>query len=278
MWKRKAFTLVELLVVIAIIALLIAILAPSLRNARLVAKQMMCGQNLRAIGNAIQTYAAANRNFVPPFANSQEEGKRDEALDPSFPGELAVAYRRGVVDTYGENAPYNLAFLYNEYSSTNEPQTLYVDDWHIFYCPSQPRTKELEADFRKKGFGFFEGFYDPYLDAGVRWKEATYAWPDGVCTSYTYNPNITVDCKLRYAKIDQFPAESVLAMDIVLSSADFVAHWISAPSWNVCFADSHVENILSPPAEALFETGVGEVSHDAAAFLDFMNVIVYGAK
>ncbi len=60
MRRTKGFTLVELLVVIAIIALLIAILLPSLARARELAKRTVCGTQLKAIGNAAVMYGNDN--------------------------------------------------------------------------------------------------------------------------------------------------------------------------------------------------------------------------
>ena len=59
--KRKlAFTLIELLVVVAIIAILIAILLPSLGRSREQARIVKCGANMRAIALGCTTYSQDN--------------------------------------------------------------------------------------------------------------------------------------------------------------------------------------------------------------------------
>ena len=57
----RAFTLLELLVVIAIITLLLAILTPSLRLARVLTKRAICLSNVHQQVTILLTYVSANR-------------------------------------------------------------------------------------------------------------------------------------------------------------------------------------------------------------------------
>ncbi len=70
----RGFTLIELLVVVAIIALLIAILLPSLARAREAAKRGVCGQNLKGIATACKTYAFDNEDRWPTAASCRNIG------------------------------------------------------------------------------------------------------------------------------------------------------------------------------------------------------------
>jgi len=64
---RRGFTLIELLVVISIIALLIALLLPSLQSAQLTARRVKCLANLQQLGVGFGNYLS-DYEYVLPHA------------------------------------------------------------------------------------------------------------------------------------------------------------------------------------------------------------------
>lgn len=71
--RFHAFTLIELLVVISIIALLIAILLPTLSAARTTARSMVCLSNQRQIGIAAAAYAVNENGRLPLGVDFNED-------------------------------------------------------------------------------------------------------------------------------------------------------------------------------------------------------------
>jgi len=77
-----AFTLVELLVVISIIAILMALLLPSLRRAREQSDRVICNKNLRDIWNGVVVYSVESNDRLPYLIRGNPD---DDPFDPKNP-------------------------------------------------------------------------------------------------------------------------------------------------------------------------------------------------
>jgi prepilin-type N-terminal cleavage/methylation domain-containing protein len=120
--RSRAFTLVELLVVIGIIAVLIAILMPSLSRARDQARGVQCSSNMRQLIIAAHMFAQDHKGRLP--------GNHDDALDGAYPNKDPE--KRSWLSGDFVNEVYTLA---------NAPETgtlfRYVKDPRLYLCPSR---------------------------------------------------------------------------------------------------------------------------------------------
>ena len=115
----RAFTLVELLVVIAIIAILIALLFPSLKGIRAQGRKVLCINHLHGIGKAVLFFAADHGGVLPatvtypPYTGPESwmKGWLGKECDPR--GDAAAWFStRGMLADYLGIATHDTTGLY----------------------------------------------------------------------------------------------------------------------------------------------------------------------
>jgi prepilin-type N-terminal cleavage/methylation domain-containing protein/prepilin-type processing-associated H-X9-DG protein len=150
---RRAFTLIEILVVVAIIALLVAVLLPSLSKAREQARITVCNTNLHDFGTSMHMYA----NNFPPY----------------FPLEPYI----GSVGSSPISDDNLLVLWYYRFARSAA----------IFTCPSTKHKLRLPDRIEKVPTGWGLRF-DPYTQGQLRSDFAHLAQEDadGFGTSYEY--------------------------------------------------------------------------------------------
>jgi type II secretory pathway pseudopilin PulG len=140
---RVGFTLVELLVVVGIIALLIAMLLPSLSRAREQSNRVRCLSNLRSLGQAMYLYANAYRDRLPNgnFPGAAEPDKGVQVLVPLCE-EYASA---GVFRCPSDNDPTPAKLTQNYIGMENSARMSY-DFYSLYWVPEQgPRLARLRG-------------------------------------------------------------------------------------------------------------------------------------
>jgi prepilin-type N-terminal cleavage/methylation domain-containing protein len=93
---RGAFSLVELLVVVSIVALLIAILLPTLRTAREQAKQIACQNNLSEIALGWNTYLIENSEHFLQTINANINYGGQQGNQSAFRGPKPLNRQMGI--------------------------------------------------------------------------------------------------------------------------------------------------------------------------------------
>ena len=201
MRRKSAFTLIELLVVVAIIALLIAILLPSLARARETTKRTVCAANLKAQGSALSIYAASYSDSIPFFPNLNPAWLIDE--DRQFGDTLL-----------GISAQQSMAMNGDDAAGTMRK---------IFYCPSN----NVAVDSAKQWGGL-------NLPPGSGMRTHAYAYFNARVAPGTENANST------WANLDQnvlptprIPAKTILtrwSTTPYASQTEFAEDLIYAPA------------------------------------------------
>jgi len=127
--KNEGFTLIELLTVIAVVAILVAIIVPTVGAVRKKAHESRATSNLRQLAIAHLTYAAENRNRFPPRYQQGVAPTWQESLFPY----LAVKKKGGDSSTINRmrqdpssifNVPDSLP-----YEQRNTAQTSIARNW-----------------------------------------------------------------------------------------------------------------------------------------------------
>ena len=155
-WGRRAFTLIELLVVIAILALLLAILTPSLKRARELTRRAICSSNLHQQCTGVMLYAGTYNNSLPPINEQQHNWVGFHH------------YTRWFRHTEPAREWWNFGYLW---------KAGIIEDGRVFFCPSQRHEAFVYESHDRPGEPF------PAF------------WPanPGVRVSYNFNPTAVSD-------------------------------------------------------------------------------------
>jgi hypothetical protein len=133
--RRGGFTLIDVLVSIAVIAVLIAILLPSISMVRESARKVICSSDMRQLGVGLSMFSEDNRGLLPESVYLEEITSRQAY--PTMPH---------LMDTVRTDAD---EFAPREWGNWDGLGVLfaqaYINAPGVYYCPSH-RGSNMEID------------------------------------------------------------------------------------------------------------------------------------
>ncbi len=214
--KKKGFTLIELLVVIAIIALLLAILLPSLNRAKELAKRVYCLSNTKSLTMAWIMYADDNEGKIVNSSSTDAYRRGDLGWAPSI---LLTGYTKRDVETQLKDLEKSALFPY------------LGDSKGVFRCPTQEKDVRSSYSISHPMNWYYE---DP--TTGLRYEPCDPSAP------YVRNITEIKSPSMRFVFVDEY--------DLTANSWGM---WYVIPAWmdrpsiqhsggtTFSFADGHNE-------------------------------------
>lgn len=226
MQKRRAFTLIELLVVIAIIAVLMGILMPSLRKARLSAKSVVCQAHLKTWANAFMMYTNESHSFFPSVLTGSGGlyGQWTLALKPYYGEEEKMWFCPVATKAYIHD--------------TKEP--------HAAWVVSTGQTAELKpGDFGSYGINAWVYNLDKNVQGNGKSFNHTYAWKK---TSAGMPGNVPIfgDCMWRGGFPEDDDTPQAIEQDRLIDDGQSMRYFNldrHAGATNLIFMDLSVKKV-----------------------------------
>lgn len=240
--KRRGFTLIELLVVVAIIALLIAILLPSLGKARELSNRSVCAANLKGIVQSMNVYGNDNADAYPTV----------KAPNPGATTSYSL-----IGSTVYENSPDNV-FKNRYYPSATGtaapvgPTNVYANLWILtlrgdvspksFICKSDSASAPAPVNPQNS-----TNYYDGFSDAKSNSYSVAYPYSQqgaiGKWWSATIDASLPVMSDLAPKQGSGTGTNQRRVTGVTPGNLDKTANsWLhQSDGQNVAFGDNHVE-------------------------------------